>query len=115
MNYDKSMIDLIQEIRRRADSEDKPGIKLANPELFNELIPIYQGSDDAILKALTKELFHKAGEGWSQKLEAGEISEDKYVTKVYRGRVQLVSAKLDESTEVVRDKPKKMYRGRVVA
>ncbi|GLQ32259.1 hypothetical protein [Litoribrevibacter albus] len=116
MNFTKPMIDLVQEIRRRVPSVHKPSIKLANPELLNELIPIYKESSDAVLQALLKELFFKAGDEWLAKLEAGDISDEKLVTKIYRGQVQLVSAK-DASSKVasVAEKPRKVYRGRVVA
>ena len=68
MNFTKQMIDLVKEIRRRASSEAKPGIKLANPELLEELIPVYQLSTDTVTKALIKELFFVAGEDWPQRL-----------------------------------------------
>jgi hypothetical protein len=115
MNFTKPMIDLVQEIRRRVESEHKPSIKLANPELLNELIPIYQASGDAVLKALMKELFFKAGDDWLAKLEAGELSNDKYVTKIYRGQVQLVPVKGDADKVQATPKAQKVYRGRVVA
>lgn len=116
MNYTKPMIDLVQEIRRRVPSEHKPDIKLANPELLSELIPIYKKSSDAVLQALLKDLFNKAGEDWLKKLEAGESSNDQYVTKIYRGQVQLIpAAGKPEPQGVESEKPKKVYRGRVVA
>ncbi|MFC3149972.1 hypothetical protein ACFOEK_02940 [Litoribrevibacter euphylliae] len=116
MNYTKPMIDLVQEIRRRVPSEHKPDVKLANPELLSELIPIYQKSSDAVLQALLKDLFSKAGGDWMKKLEAGESTDDKYVTKIYRGQVQLIpAANKTESQSVDSDRPKKVYRGRVVA
>ena len=129
MNFSKSMIDLVREIRRRAPSEHKPGIKLANPELLSELLPWYQSSTDAIVKALIKELFTQAGDEWSQKLyllehgeepaESGKTSDGvihkdgkRYVTKVYRGQTQLVEVATESTAPA--EAPVRMYRGQVV-
>jgi len=116
MNFTKPMIDLVQEIRRRVPSEHKPEVKLANPELLYLLIPIYQQSSDAILKALLKELFHMAGDGWSAKLELNEVTKEKLVTKIYRGQVQLAPARSGQTSDKQEtERPKKVYRGQVVA
>lgn len=118
MNYNKPMIDLVREIRRRAPSEEKPGIKLANPELLEDLIQIYHKSSDNILKALSRELMNMAGEPWPELLQEGlpDSGEQKthFVTKVYRGQTQLVE-KPTESTEKDSRRPVKIYRGQVVA
>ena len=45
------MIELVYEIRRRVPSELKPGVKLANPELFDELRDFYFKRADAVAKA----------------------------------------------------------------
>lgn len=118
MNYSKAMIDLISEARRRAASEDKPSIKLANPDVLSELNKIYHNSSDTVLKAIIKEAFHLAGEGWPDKLidpiqAASDETGPRYVTKVYRGQTQLVE--VAASAEVSKGKSKKIYRGRVVA
>lgn len=114
------MIDLISESRRRASSEDKPSIKLANPDVLVELNRIYHKSSDTVLKAIIKETFSLAGEGWPEKLleptEEEEIltSGPRYITKVYRGQTQLVEVAPEGYSE---DKApaKKVYRGQVVA
>ena len=118
MNYSKAMIDLISEARRRASTDDKPSIKLANPDVLSELNKIYHKSSDTILKAIIKEAFYLAGEGWPDKLieivaEVPAESGPRYITKVYRGQTQLI--------EVVKKDPVKVststriYRGQVVA
>jgi hypothetical protein len=117
MNYSKAMIDLISEARRRAASEDKPSIKLANPDVLFELNKIYHNSTDTVLKAIIKETFFLAGEGWPDKLmEEAEIDHKelgpRYVTKVYRGQTQLVEVARPEN--VVKRNSKKIYRGQVV-
>ncbi len=118
MNYSKAMIDLISEARRRASAEDKPSIKLANPDVLSELNTIYHNSNDAVLKAIIKETFNLAGEGWPDKLiqetiEASAEAKPRYATKVYRGQTQLVE--IAERKEPDDNKPKRIYRGQVVA
>ena len=115
MNFDKPMIDLVQEIRRRATSEDKPSIKLANPELLNELIPIYQASNDTILKTLVKELFHKAGNQWPDLLETGTKETQRLISKVYRGQIQVLASEQSMPQDSAKNRPKRMYRGQIVA
>lgn len=120
MNYTKTMIDLVREARKRVPSKDKPGIKLANPEVFDELARIYRVSDDSVLRAIVKELFFQAGEPWLSKLETkvsvnSSTPAEKFVAKVYRGKLWLeASPRKDDDTVKNRDKPKRVYRGRVV-
>lgn len=118
MNYSKAMIDLISEARRRAASEDKPSIKLANPDVLSELNKIYHKSRDTVLKAVIKETFHLAGEGWPEKLleeteEVEAINATRFVTKVYRGQTQLVE--VAPAKMINEKKTQRIYRGQVVA
>ncbi|TVZ40453.1 hypothetical protein P886_4884 [Alteromonadaceae bacterium 2753L.S.0a.02] len=123
MEYTKPMIDLVREIRRRAPSEVKPAIKLANPELLIELVPVYRKSSDNILKALVRELMMMAGENWFERLEAGagddsNRSSESFVTRIYRGQVSLASssqAAEPESEEARAKRRKRVYRGQVIA
>jgi len=123
VNFNKQMIDLVREIRRRVPSDDKPGIKLANPDLLNELIPIFQLSTDTVTKTLIKELFNVAGDGWPERLVAKsfDVGEDqydngepkkRYITKTYRGQTELVEVK-----PVTEEKPRiqRIYRGQLVS
>lgn len=115
MEFDRQMIDLVREIRRRSPSETKPGIKLANPELLFELIPVFQKSRDTILKTLVKELFTMAGDGWPERLHSPSKDTDKrFITKVYRGQTQLVEV-TGQQEDVAPVKPLKIYRGQPVA
>ena len=120
MNYSKAMIDLISEARRRASSEDKPSIKLANPDVLTELNKIYHKSNDTVLKAVIKETFNLAGEGWPEKLVESVAEDDeptqgpRYITKVYRGQTQLVEVAAGEGRHE-RSKTERVYRGRIVA
>jgi hypothetical protein len=123
MHYTKALVDLIQEARRRAPSEDKPSIKLANPDVLFELLRLYQKSSDAVFKALVKEIFSQAGDPWPARLEkapkeAGpdEVPEG-YVVKVYRG--QRILERRDKSSanadKKETDRPKRMYRGQAIS
>ncbi|MEQ9022553.1 MAG: hypothetical protein RLN82_07305 [Pseudomonadales bacterium] len=123
MQYTKAMVDLIQEARRRAPSEDKPNIKLANPDVLFELLKLYQKSSDTIFKVLVKEAFHLAGDPWPARLEdkrkAEQMEEEVpegYVVKVYRGQTVLErkANSPDNKRKSESTRPKRMYRGQVV-
>lgn len=98
MQYTKPMIDLVYEIRRRVDSNMKPSVKMANPEMLQELADYYQRTKDTITKTLIKELLFMAGDQWQQLLEPAKTDVDKtpdipkQVVKVYRGQTTLVDA-----------------------
>jgi len=119
MQYTKAMVDLIQEARRKAPSEHKPSIKLANPDVLAELAKLHIVSTDHVFKAIVKEIFHLAGDPWPERLAQLEQSQDdEYVTRVYRGKTTLVkkatAPHATESKEASVEKPKRIYRGRVV-
>ncbi|MYM64559.1 hypothetical protein [Pseudomaricurvus sp. HS19] len=125
VNFNKAMIDLVREIRRRAPADAKPGIKLANPDLLTEMIPWYRSSNDSVAKALLKELYTLAGDDWLEQLQeskpaaeaapaaGGTIEKDgkRYVTKVYRGQTQLVEVPMPPAESAA---TQKIYRGQVV-
>jgi hypothetical protein len=106
------MIDLAKEIRRRAPAEDKPSIKMANPELFTELGKLYQRTNDAVMKALIKEICELAGEPWSNVLTSPE-EKTETVVQTYRG-----STLFSQKPETIKTEkpavPKRIYRGQVV-
>jgi len=107
------MIELVFEIRRRVPSDIKPSIKLANPDLLQELITYYRGSRDVVTKALTKELVHLAGAPWPDRLENKSLdAPTRQVTKVYRGQVTLVEAPSPDKPKKV--SPNRIYRGQIM-
>lgn len=114
MQYTKPMIDLVYEIRRRASADMKPGIKLANPEMLQELAGFYHHCKDTITKALIKELLHLAGDIWPQQIEQPQSVPNKQVTKVYRGQISLVDAKLIADVPTPASRPQRIYRGQIV-
>jgi hypothetical protein len=108
--YNKAMIQLVYEIRRRIESEYKPGIKFANPDLLTELVIYYRDCRDAILRALIKELMMYAGPEWELRLHDEEQDIPKQILKSYRGVVSL-----EESPVIAHNKkPDLIYRGQVV-
>lgn len=115
MQYSRPMIELVYEIRRRVSADLKPGIKLANPDMFQELSNYYQSSKDSIARTLIKELFSMAGEPWASLLnKPNEPVAPRQVIKSYRGQVSMVEAKKPASTSVQGSKPVRIYRGQVV-
>jgi len=112
MNFNKAMIDLVKEIRRRSSSEAKPGIKLANPELLSELLEQYHGSKDVVTKALIKELFSLAGDPWPDALKEQQQPDKEYSTMIYRGQVRYVETKKEPGPDS--KTTQLMYRGRPV-
>lgn len=107
------MIDLAKEIRRRAPSEVKPSIKMANPELFDELVKIFHVSTDAVLRALIKEICELAGENWSEALKTNSPKETQSV-RAYRGQVTMVKKAKPAEDKSAAPVSKRIYRGQVV-
>ena len=128
MQYTKPMIDLVYEIRRRVDSDLKPSVKMANPDMLQELADFYFRTKDTIAKTLIKELLHLAGPLWHQLVEPINTEEHheipKQVVKVYRGQTILTdtpnTTEAQRSELLVKDlppaapKPVRMYRGHPV-
>lgn len=112
--YNKAMIELVYEIRRRVGPEDKPDIKLANPDLLITLVIYYQHCNDAILKALIKELMMYAGEKWVERLQnVFNTKTPKQEVNVYRGSVSIKEASTPEPQQKT-VKPGLIYRGQPV-
>lgn len=107
------MIDLVFAIRRLAPSDLKPSIKLANPELFDELQKLYHRGTDTISSTLIKELFLLAGDDWFRSLVSNtETTRQK--TSVYRGQAMFESVAAPKTTKSKQQSKKKIYRGREV-
>lgn len=117
MQYTRPMIELVFEIRHRVPTDLKPSIKLANPELLEELVDYHGKSRDVVCNTLIKELLQLAGPPWDGWLAAEERARaPRQVTKVYRGQVSLTDSpqeaqKKEDSPET---KPKRIYRGQVL-
>ena len=133
MQYTRPMIDLVYEIRRRVDSEMKPSVKMANPDMLKELAEYHHRTKETITKTLIKELLFLAGTEWADLLEPSKSDSNKFaehpkqVVKVYRGQTILVDAhqatvskhSTEESlalrsvliNDIPAAKPIRMYRG----
>lgn len=120
MQYTKPMIELVFEIRRRVPADLKPSLKLANPEILDELVAHHRRSKDVICQTLIKELLQLAGDPWDHALsdaqhEAEVAARPRQVTKVYRGQVTLEEAPpKEEDPDHLKKRPKRMYRGQKV-
>ena len=114
MQYSRPMIELVYEIRRRVHADLKPGIKLSNPELFNELTDIYHRISCTVTRTLIKELFALAGDPWDTLLENNQKNAAKQVTKMYRGQVSLEDAPRDDKAGEQKKKPVRIYRGQII-
>ncbi len=126
MQYSKPMIELVYEIRRYVPSEMKPGVKLANPQLFVELSEHYRSNAKTVTKALIKELFTLAGEGWLNYLTVPPEPIQRHNSKAYRGVVSLTPAEVGNDTSSPEHamgqedtnntiRKKRIYRGQVIA
>lgn len=119
MQYTKPMIELVFEIRRRVPADLKPSVKLANPELLDELVAHHRRSKDVICQTLIKELLQLAGDPWDHALsdarhEADAAGRPRQVTKVYRGQVTLEEAPPAKDPDTPKPRTKKMYRGQEI-
>src|SRR5690606_18353291 len=120
--YSKPMIDLVYEIRRRVDGELKPGIKLANPDMLQELAEFYHRCKDTVTRLLIKELLTPAGETWLAQIDNSikNAPPSKQLSKVYRGHVSLSdspTASTAPEETFSQNTPKKqvrIYRGQVI-
>ena len=116
MTFTKAMIDLAKEIRRRAPSELKPTLKMANPDLFDELGKLFHRTDDAVMKALIREICELAGDPWVEVLTT-EDSQGQASVRQYRGitlfeKMSSESGPNEHKSDAV---PTRIYRGRVVS
>lgn len=117
MQFTKPMIDLVFEVRRLSPSELKPAIKLANPELFDELKKLYYQQKSAVLKALIKELFALAGGDWPARLLRPTTQPIKQKVNVYRGQVMHQDSPPKNNSTANKEASqsrKRIYRGQVV-
>lgn len=115
-SYSRSMIELVYEIRKRIESDLKPGVKLANPDLLMELAHYFPSCKDAILKALIKELMELAGEEWQKQLVLPSArQENRHTLKAYRGSMSVETSPSPPIPEAPKKSGAKMvYRGCVI-
>ena len=97
MQYTKPMIDLVFRIRKTSPVHLKPLVKLANPDLLDDLAHHYSELQDSELKDYVSQLMALAGPGWSELLSKKRTSANalnkasrpaprKETGKMYRGQ-----------------------------
>ncbi|WP_299772375.1 hypothetical protein [uncultured Pseudoteredinibacter sp.] len=101
MRFNKHMIDLLREIRRRVPSHQKPAIKLANPELISELYDAFEQSRDSICKVLIREF-----------IEQNRSLDDPLYDVNASGK--MVFDQLQKTNKNKDDRPKRVYRGQII-
>lgn len=101
MRFNKHMIDLLREIRRRVPSHQKPAIKLANPELISELYDAFEQSRDSICKVLIREFIE----------QNRSLDEPLYDINASK---KMGIAKIPQDEKNKDERPKRVYRGQII-
>lgn len=70
LEIDRPMASLFFEIKRNMPYEEREHMKIASPDIANDLIKIYHTSEDPELKTLIENFMGRAGSKWEQQLEA---------------------------------------------
>lgn len=113
MIFTRPMIDLAKEVRRRAPTELKPSIKMANPEMFDLLIELYKNSKDAVFRALVKELVSMAGEPWKSTLIEQDAPKQNTQKQLVRPSMDALQGEWFDRHDD--NRRKRIYRGHVVS
>lgn len=86
MKFNKTMVDVINEIRHSELSEkDKLPLKLNAPDIGDVLVKIYHQTNDIHTKALITIFMREAGESWIDNLE------DEHKTSILHSAENFVS------------------------
>jgi len=67
MNVDRYMVNLFFEIRRNIPASQARDLKLADPNLGDAMVKLYQSTDDENIRLLTEIFLEKAGGNWLKK------------------------------------------------
>lgn len=110
MRFNKHMIDLVREIRRRVPSHQKPSIKLANPELIDELNLAFEQSKDTICKLLIREFVEQNRELDEPLLDTSESIKPKVSVDSLESNKDSDKRGLTPNST----RPKRVYRGQVI-
>lgn len=68
MNIDRPMVSLFFEIKRNMPANEREEMKIASPDVGDQLVAIYQDSDDKALKQLIETFMNRAGSDWAKQL-----------------------------------------------
>ncbi len=116
MQYTKTMIDLVFQIRKAAPAPIRSKIKLTNANLPSTLVDIYQVVDEDSLKILIYEFLTHAGTQWVQELTNLSAHATSSADRPVQVSAPVVSPPLEPNAQPVTHKHQKekvmMYRGR---
>lgn len=110
MMYTKSMIEHVQQIRKMVPLEVRPRIRLANPDLLDQLSNLYWELQDSLVNEKIETLMKLAGPAWVDLLHAKPSPP--HCKRTYRG-VPLEEEVKENINAPVHStgKSKVMYRG----
>ncbi len=67
-NIDRAMVSLFFEIKRNMPSEQREQMKISSPLIGQQLISIYQQSNNEALRFLIEKFMDRAGDDWRSRL-----------------------------------------------
>lgn len=74
LNIDRPMVSLFFEIKRNMPFDQRKDMKIAAPNIGEQLVSIYRDSNNKSLKGLIENFMEHAGQGWAQRLNAPKKS-----------------------------------------
>lgn len=115
MMYTRSMIEHVQQIRKMLPIDMRPHVRLANPDLLDQLSDLYWELQDKLIKEKIEKLMSLAGPAWLDLLHNRQQSSE-HTRCTYRGvalpDTPARTAKTASSENA--GKRKLMYRGQPV-
>lgn len=115
MQYTKSMIDLIRQLRKQLQLEFGVKVRISDPDLLSHMCDHYRRTDNRTTKALIKELLQQAGSSWFEKITL--LDRPAADAKMYRGQTILTEQRKDGNQQAAQKSSSsvRIYRGRVVS
>lgn len=110
-NLSKDMIDIMQQLRKRLRSEFGVELKLSQPDIVQIILEFVKKSHDQRTQLLFADLEDMMGLELLSR-SSSEINEKASGKRVYRGQVMPDPVVSSSSHD---DRPKRIYRGQVVA
>jgi hypothetical protein len=69
MSIDRPMVQLFFQIKRLMPTESQQNMKIASPDIAEQLIDIYVASKNASIRTLIELFMERAGNPWTAKLK----------------------------------------------
>jgi len=89
-NIDRAMVSLFFEIKRNMPFEQRKDMKISSPTIGQQLISIYQQSNDTSLKQLIEDFMQRAGDGWASKLSSPKRNKPLFTREAIITRINVV-------------------------